>query len=388
MDNDRRGFAKTSVGYSEDVLRRALLERRGSRVTNPRDIVYGHLGLLDPEAEPPVDIDYDKSICHVFEDITKHFIERDHSLDILRHIDRANPDVHQYGLPSWVPDWSARAKNKVPDLKSSKIIIKNYTFPLSIPHIMILEGSYRGRIKHIIKDCSSFNTHGYSCRNCYSVSNYVPIGPDLDHNYKVNGYLTASLSDSPWQETIKRTKSKEIPETMLDIFRNMCIEFCKEIEMHVLDSSLKGCHGNDDLKPTIGQLFQIPVEGIMYDRSLVPKLASILNYMYTFMYGMSEKNFAILDSGELVCVTKEARANDIACRLDSDPDHDCVCILRHTDSQESRYYEHLLAESIEIEEDPQEAIKVYKMVSFGNKFCGFLRHLHKETIHDVRVALC
>ncbi|KAJ9638834.1 hypothetical protein H2199_006694 [Coniosporium tulheliwenetii] len=83
--------------------------------TNPRDCIYGVLGMTDTATRSSSDdsltarkfetlpVDYSKSVSEVFQDVAKYFINRDGSLAVLYLTDgRRGNDID---LPSWTPDW-------------------------------------------------------------------------------------------------------------------------------------------------------------------------------------------------------------------------------------------------------------------------------------------
>ncbi|KAI0836980.1 hypothetical protein F5Y06DRAFT_298218 [Hypoxylon sp. FL0890] len=84
---------------------------RHRQATDPRDKVFGVLGLTDDI--PKHIIDYDKNVADTFSLATVECIKKSGNLDVLSHVlpksrseirGRAGPVEH--GLPSWVPDWS------------------------------------------------------------------------------------------------------------------------------------------------------------------------------------------------------------------------------------------------------------------------------------------
>ncbi|PMD31063.1 HET-domain-containing protein, partial [Hyaloscypha variabilis F] len=75
MRDTRTEFAKTSLsapGESQkepgEALFIILQQRRGCSLTDPRDLIYAHLGMADAETRKLVPIDYDKSVAEVYED--------------------------------------------------------------------------------------------------------------------------------------------------------------------------------------------------------------------------------------------------------------------------------------------------------------------------------
>ncbi|KAK3698895.1 hypothetical protein LTR37_016772 [Vermiconidia calcicola] len=70
--------------------------------TNPRDQVYGVLGLLSPSLAQTITPYYAKTVEEVYEDFTTKLVSFSKALAILRLCGR-NPDTPD--LPSWVPDY-------------------------------------------------------------------------------------------------------------------------------------------------------------------------------------------------------------------------------------------------------------------------------------------
>lgn len=73
--------------------------------SDPRDIIFGLLGVIEDGEELGLRADYTKSMAEVFTAATKAFLQQDADIGSFRLecvTPRAeNPD----GLPSWVPDW-------------------------------------------------------------------------------------------------------------------------------------------------------------------------------------------------------------------------------------------------------------------------------------------
>ncbi|KAI0386940.1 HET-domain-containing protein [Hypomontagnella monticulosa] len=90
---------------------------RHRQATNPRDKVFGVLGLAN---DLPKDIiDYEKSIAEIYSSATIECIKNSGNLDVLSHVlpksqkipkDEAAQENHS--LPSWVPDWSDHRPNE------------------------------------------------------------------------------------------------------------------------------------------------------------------------------------------------------------------------------------------------------------------------------------
>lgn len=76
---------------------------QGTRqATDPRDLVYGILGLADDQAS--LEIDYSLSIAEVFTRAALDIILKEKNLSLLLYNGLGRNE--QFQLPSWVPDWS------------------------------------------------------------------------------------------------------------------------------------------------------------------------------------------------------------------------------------------------------------------------------------------
>ncbi|KAF2997713.1 hypothetical protein E8E13_006810 [Curvularia kusanoi] len=73
---------------------------RHSDASNPRDKIYGLLGLMDPAVSSVVTLDYNLSVEDVYTEFTRQYIEATQNLEILQQC-RLGSSL----LPSWVPDW-------------------------------------------------------------------------------------------------------------------------------------------------------------------------------------------------------------------------------------------------------------------------------------------
>ncbi|KAM7184419.1 Heterokaryon incompatibility protein (HET) domain containing protein [Naviculisporaceae sp. PSN 640] len=75
---------------------------RKSVATDPRDKVYGLLGLMPPEVAAAVEPDYEKPIAEVYLSFAKVWVTTTRNLDLLEQCTSPN----NLNIPSWVPDWT------------------------------------------------------------------------------------------------------------------------------------------------------------------------------------------------------------------------------------------------------------------------------------------
>lgn len=92
----RRKFAFASDGEVTMSTYQILTMVRKGHATNPRDYVYGLLGLLDPSLAARIKVDYTISVEAVYEAFARTIIKTEESLEILGQCDI-------FGTPSWVP---------------------------------------------------------------------------------------------------------------------------------------------------------------------------------------------------------------------------------------------------------------------------------------------
>jgi hypothetical protein len=102
-----------SVHYRHPVTLLDLLhDCRIFEATDPRDKVYGLLGVAPPDSEATsVQVDYSKSVEEVYEDLARLILSSSENLDLLS----VPQSISQFGerLPSWAPDWSHRASSRL-----------------------------------------------------------------------------------------------------------------------------------------------------------------------------------------------------------------------------------------------------------------------------------
>lgn len=79
-----------------------------SESTNPKDKVYGLLGLTSERCRASLLPDYSKSVTDVYMDTARYIIDSTGNLNILS-TNTNSPRAEDPPLPSWVPDWVLRA---------------------------------------------------------------------------------------------------------------------------------------------------------------------------------------------------------------------------------------------------------------------------------------
>jgi hypothetical protein len=70
--------------------------------SDPRDMCYGLLGVMDPALASTIAPDYSRSAAEVFTSVAVNYIRQYHDLELLRDANIWG----KAGVPSWVPDWT------------------------------------------------------------------------------------------------------------------------------------------------------------------------------------------------------------------------------------------------------------------------------------------
>ncbi|KAF4629583.1 hypothetical protein G7Y89_g8567 [Cudoniella acicularis] len=142
-----------------DCLLEILASRRGLGATDPRDMIYAHLGVAArleylPDVGTLIPIDYGKTCEQIYEEVALQIISWQMSLTILNHLENSAPENRWKGLPSWAPDWSC-PKASVQSFFLHKQSRKQCKISTLMPHTIAIPGYLCGTIKCIV---SKFTT--------------------------------------------------------------------------------------------------------------------------------------------------------------------------------------------------------------------------------------
>lgn len=89
--------------------------------TDPRDKVYGLLGIVpNPgERQTLIEVDYEKSVAQVYTDVAEACIRREAGLSVLSYVQHGSELGGNSGIPSWVPVWNATSAMTLGSLPSA-----------------------------------------------------------------------------------------------------------------------------------------------------------------------------------------------------------------------------------------------------------------------------
>lgn len=155
--NNLRRLHNLPVGYKSkgaSHLLEILGKRRGCGATDPRDLVYAHLGLVDDGALLEIPIEYSTPVVEVYERFIKSFFRQTGKLSFLEYVEEVEADSRRPDLPSWVPDWTVPFRKRIPLSTSIKISQPRVSYPLDMPGIFNVAGNLCGKVVAIIKTSS------------------------------------------------------------------------------------------------------------------------------------------------------------------------------------------------------------------------------------------
>jgi hypothetical protein len=138
-------------GLPGEYLLELVCARRGCSLSDPRDMIYAHLGLVGAETRNLVPIDYEKTVAQLYASMTGLYAQWIGLWNIIIFAE-VEPERRDPSLPSWVVDWSlakpqwAETYNSLPDDRRHLLRPSS----LAVPHILAVCGCNYGPIDSII----------------------------------------------------------------------------------------------------------------------------------------------------------------------------------------------------------------------------------------------
>jgi hypothetical protein len=111
-----RVTAESITGQSNEpglYLAELLSTRRGCGLSDPRDMVYAHLGLAGAAMGNSMAIAYDKTAGEVYEAFTCLLVKWTSLTHVLSLVEKVQPENRRFSQPSWVPDWASLTNRAV-----------------------------------------------------------------------------------------------------------------------------------------------------------------------------------------------------------------------------------------------------------------------------------
>lgn len=94
------------VSLGDEALLEVLRACRRKLSSDPKDKVFGILGVLGKEVREEFAIDYGKSVKEVFTDVVDFLLTTTDHLDVICEAIHFPVHIPSANLPTWVPDWS------------------------------------------------------------------------------------------------------------------------------------------------------------------------------------------------------------------------------------------------------------------------------------------
>lgn len=94
------------VSLGDRALLEVLRACRRKLASDPRDKVFGVLGVLGKDIREGFTVDYGKSVKEVFTDVVDFLLTTTEHLDVICEAIHFPIHISSANLPSWVPDWS------------------------------------------------------------------------------------------------------------------------------------------------------------------------------------------------------------------------------------------------------------------------------------------
>jgi hypothetical protein len=144
-----------SEKLNEEAPGKDLLElvcaRGGCSLSDPRDMIYAHLGLVGAETRNMVPVDYEKTVAQLYTSMTELYMQWIGIWDILMFAG-VEPELRDPSLPSWVVDWSLSEPRWAGRYNTNYVMTQRSLglHSLAVPHVLAVCGGSCGPIDSII----------------------------------------------------------------------------------------------------------------------------------------------------------------------------------------------------------------------------------------------
>ena len=112
MVNARALSQKQTGKWSPNSMAELLMSRRGLGITDPRDMIFAHIGFASDSQHEDLTVDYSKTTIQTFEGSAQYTAKLYGLSALLECVGMANSPERVRDLHSWVPDWTSKIPPK------------------------------------------------------------------------------------------------------------------------------------------------------------------------------------------------------------------------------------------------------------------------------------
>ena len=105
-----QAYRNATVNGERPSLLELMSSSRSNQSTDPRDKVYGLLGIAADIEAHEIDPDYTLPVGDIYRNLAVLYIRKQNNLDVLSAVEDYRWRVYKK-LPSWVPDWTAHPRS-------------------------------------------------------------------------------------------------------------------------------------------------------------------------------------------------------------------------------------------------------------------------------------
>jgi hypothetical protein len=260
----------------EDLLN-VMRNCRSKHSSDPRDKVFGILGVLFENVRNGIKVNYSIPVKDVYTNIFRIVVEKTNSLDILCESIHSQTYTNKNNLPSWAPDWSHNSR--------ASPMSTTHTFSASRKAQVVVDFMERNRLRLSAIPLGSIKDHG------------VTVGTRCT----VNDYLMAFLQ---WRACL----SHAIDGASKDYLRWLEQRFCFALS---LDQTSKGDEKAEEWMDVCYHVFVSLIRDRLPKLHIDPELEQYIDRDFQMDYNKRrlflQENFASNMMGRCFCITDERR---------------------------------------------------------------------------------
>jgi hypothetical protein len=112
MVNAGAFLQKHTGKWRPNSMAELLMSRRGLGITDPRDMIFAHVGFASDGQHEDLTVDYSKTTIQTFKGSAQYIAKLYGLSALLECVGMANSPERVRDLPSWVPDWTSKTPPK------------------------------------------------------------------------------------------------------------------------------------------------------------------------------------------------------------------------------------------------------------------------------------